>query len=200
MTSTAHGFGHLFLQKVAVELRLVDGRSCVSTARTTLDVCDVRRLGSLYSRLIEQVIEPDAERQAAAAGVTSAGRAYHPWFPVLLIGSDQSSLYTRALVADIVDKQRHLTDPAWLLRVGLYLELLTCVGIAEAVRDDVGDLLTPTERAAFESDRFGAIRERLNVRAWRDVWAMREIAFPHRGIPRVGPVSIMNLLATSTRR
>ena len=190
-----YGFGHLFLQKVAVELRLVDGGACLSTAKTTLDVCDVRRLGSLYSRLIERVIEPDVERQAAAAGVTSPGHAYHPWFPVLLIGSDKASLYTRALVADIVDKQRHLTDPAWLLRVGLYLELLTCLGIAEAVRDDVGDLLTPTERAAFESNRFGAILERLNVWAWRDVWAMREIALPRRGMPRAGPVSILNLLA-----
>lgn len=189
-----YGFGHLFLQKVAVELRLLDGASCLSTASTTLDVCDVRRLGSLYSRLIEQLVEPDAQRQAAAAGVEDPGGSYHPWFPVLLIGSDKAALYTRALVADIVDKERHLTDPAWLMRVGLYLELLTCLGIAEAVRDDVGDLLTPAERAAFDSARFDAIRQRLNIRAWRDVWALREIAFPRRGIPRAGPVSLLNLL------
>jgi CRP-like cAMP-binding protein len=190
-----YGFGHLFLQKVAVELRLLDGRSCVSTAKTTLDVCDVRRLGSLYGRLFERLVEPDVERQAAAAGVENPGRAYHPWFPVLLIGSDKAALYTRALVADIVDKQRYLTDPAWLLRVGLYLELLTCLGIAQAVRDEVGDPLTPAERAAFESERFDAIRQRLDVRAWRDVWALREIAFPRRGVPRAGPVSILNLLS-----
>ena len=189
-----YGFGHLFLQKVAVELRLLDGASCRSTAKTTLDVCDVRRLGTLYSRLMERLVAPDAARQAAAAGVEDPGRAYHPWFPVLLIGSDKAALYTRALVADIVDKQRYLADPAWLVRVGLYLELLTCLGIAEAVRDDVGDLLTPEERAAFDSPRFDAIRERLDVRAWREVWALREIAFPRRGIPRAGPVSLLNLL------
>ena len=38
--------------------------------------------------------------------------AYHPWYPVLLIGTDKAALYTRALVADIVDKGSHLTDPA----------------------------------------------------------------------------------------
>jgi CRP-like cAMP-binding protein len=190
-----YGFGHLFLQRLAVELRLLDGATCLSTAATTLDVCDVRRLGSLYGRLLERLVEPDTERQAAAAGVANPGRAYHPWFPVLLIGSDKAALYTRALVADIVDKQRYLTDPAWLLRVGIYLELLTCLGIAEAVRDEAGDLLTPMERAAFESERFAAIRERLDVAAWRDVWALREISFPRRSIPRAGPVSISNLLA-----
>jgi CRP-like cAMP-binding protein len=190
-----YGFGHRFLQKVAVELRLLDGASCLATSSTTLDVCDVRRLGSLYSRLIERLVAPDTERQAAAAGVEDPGRAYHPWFPVLLIGSDKAALYTRALVSDIVDKQRYLADPAWLVRVGLHLELLTCLGIAEAVRDDVGDLLTPAERAAFDSPRFDAIRQRLDVGAWREVWALREIAFPRRGIPRAGPVSLLNLLS-----
>src|SRR5215211_3774452 len=189
-----YGVGQLFLQKVAVELRLLAGASCVSTARATLDVCDVRQLGSLYGRLLERLVEPDAERQAAAAGLGNPGRAYHPWFPVLLIGSDKAALYTRALVADIVDKHRYLNDPAWLLRVGIYLELLTCLGIAEAVRDEVGDLLTPVERAAFESKRFDTIRERLDVPAWREVWASREIAFPRRAVPRAGPVSILNLL------
>ena len=29
---------------------------------------------------------------------------------------------------------------------------------------------------------------------WREVWALREIAFPHRGMPRAGPVSYLNLL------
>jgi CRP-like cAMP-binding protein len=190
-----YGFGHWFLQKIVVEVRLLDGTSCLSAAKTTLDVCDVRRFGSLYSRLIERLVESDTERQAADAGVENPGCSYHPWFPVLLIGSDKAALYTRALVADIVDKQRYLTDPAWLLRVGLYLELLTCLGIAEVVRDDVGDLLTREERAAFDSDRFDAIRRRLDAPAWRDVWALREIAFPRRGVPRAGPVSLLNLLS-----
>jgi CRP-like cAMP-binding protein len=189
-----YGFGHLFLQQLRVDLRLVDGGRAVSTADTTLDVADVRRLGSLYGRVLERVVGPDVTRQAAAAGVASPGNAYHPWFPVLLIGTDKASLYTRALVGDIVHKQRHLAEPGWLLRVGVYLELLTCLGIVEAVRTDVGDLLTPQERSAFESERFAPLRSRVDADAWRAVWELREIAFPKQSVARAGPVSLLNLL------
>ena len=160
-----------------------------------LDVCDLRRFGSLYDRIVERIVKPDSERQARAAGVENPGHAYHPWFPVLHIGSDKAALYTRALVDDIVHKKHHLTDPRWLMRVGLFLELLTCVGIFEAVRDDLGDLLTPQEREAFErSPLFAEIRARVNRNGWREVWALRGMAFPGRGIPRTGPVSALNLL------
>ena len=108
----AYGFAHLFLQRVRVELRLGDG----AAAETTLDVADVRRLGSLYARILERAVAPDTERQAAAAGVASPGHAYHPWYPVLLIGTDKAALYTRALVGDVVDKQRHLAEPLVPLR------------------------------------------------------------------------------------
>jgi len=188
------GFEHMLLRRLDLELRLLDGGAPVSTARTSLDVCDVRRLGLLYERVLDRVVAPDADRQAAAAGVESPGVAYHPWFPVLLIGSDKAELYTRALVADIVDKQSYLPEPSWLLRVGIYLELLTCIGIAEAVRDDAGDLLTESERAALESDGYAPVRERVDRAAWRGVWALREITFPRRGVPRAGPVSVLNLL------
>jgi CRP-like cAMP-binding protein len=189
-----YGFADLFLQRVRVELRLLDDAQAVSTAETTLDAADVRRLGSLYDRILEWVVGPDVARQAAAAGVASPGDAYHPWFPVLLIGTDKASLYTRALVADIVHKRRHLAEPGWLLRLGVYLELLMCLGIAEAVRTDVGDLLTPEERSAFESERFAPLRSRIDVAAWRGVWELREIAFPRRSVARAGPVSLLNLL------
>ena len=66
---------------------------------------------------------PDTERQ-----VPGLSHAYHPWFPVLLIGAHKAELYTRALVGDIVHKRRNLADPGWLVRVGLYLELLTALG------------------------------------------------------------------------
>jgi CRP-like cAMP-binding protein len=85
-------------------------------------------------------------------------------------------------------------EPAWLLRVGLYLELLTCLAIVEVVRDEVGDLLSPEERAAFDGDTFAPIRERLDVDAWREPWQLREIALPHRGLLRAGPVSLLNLM------
>ena len=115
---------------------------------------------------------------------------------MLRIGGDKAALYTAALVADIVDKEHHLTDPAWLLRVGVYLELLTCIGIFEAVRDDVGDLLDADERAAFEHER------RLRARsasasiptAGGRSGSMRSIGFPRLGSPRTGPVSALNLL------
>jgi CRP-like cAMP-binding protein/tetratricopeptide (TPR) repeat protein len=189
-----YGFGHLFLQQLRVDLRLSDGGREVSTAGTSLDVADVRRLGSLYSRVLERVLSPDVARQAAAAGVARPGNGYHPCFPVLLIGSDKASLYTRGLVADIVHKQRHLAEPGWLLRVGVFLELLTCLGIADAVRDDVGDLLTPAERSAYESERFAPLRSRVDAEAWRAVWDLREIAFPKQSIARAGPVSLLNLM------
>ena len=189
------GFAQAFMRKARVDVRAVRDGSTLAADTAWLDVCDVRNLGSLYQRLLDRLVAPDAARQAAAAGVADPGAAYHPWYPVLKIGGDKAALYTTALVADIVDKEYHLTDPAWLLRVGVYLELLTCIGIFEAVRDDVGDLLDPAERAAFEkSDVFAEIRTRIDPHAWRSVWALRRITFPGFGSPRLGPVSVLNLL------
>jgi CRP-like cAMP-binding protein len=144
---------------------------------------------------MDRLIKPDTERQARRSGLDSLDHAYHPWFPILRIGSDKAALYTRALLEDVVYKKRHLTDPRWLMRVGLYLEFLTCLGIFEAVKAEVGDLLTPAERSAFESSPFFAeIRRRLNPRAWRKVWQLKDIVFPRFGAPTTGPVSAMNLL------
>jgi CRP-like cAMP-binding protein len=182
-------FGHQFSQRMRIELRV--GDEC---ATTSLLVCDLRRCGSLYARLLERLVVPDTDRQAAAAGVPSPGPAYHPWFPVLLIGSDKAALYTRALVEDIARAGQHLSDPGWLVRVGLYLELLTFLGICEAVGEN--DLLSPAERHAFETaPAFAELRSRIDPDAWREVWELRQIAFPRRGAPRTGPVSALNLLA-----
>jgi CRP-like cAMP-binding protein len=189
-------FAHLFSQRVLVELRALDAGVPVAGAQASLLVCDLRRCGSLYTRLLDRLVTPDTARQAAAAGVPDPGVAYHPWFPVLEIGSDKAALYTRALVHDIAGAGDHLSDPGWLMRVGLYLEFLTFLGICEAVRDDAGDLLTPAERAAFEeSEPFAELRASIDPRAWREVWELRRIQFPRRGAPRTGPVSAWNLLA-----
>jgi CRP-like cAMP-binding protein len=192
------GFGVGFLQQAAVTLRVTgpDGADgVVAQDETVLDVCDMRQLGTLYERIIERLLAPDTARQAAAAGVPDPGVEYHPWFPVLRIGGDKAALYTRALLGDIVGKEDHLTDPAWLLRVGVSLELLTCLGIFEAVRPDVGDLLTPEEREQFDhGDAYRDVRARIDPAAWRDVWALRGIVFPGLGKPRTGPVSALNLL------
>ncbi len=189
------GFSHGFLRRAVVTLRATRDGVPVAGDDAWLDVCDVSNLGSLYTRVVERIVVVDTARQAAAAGVADPGASYHPWFPVLTIGGDKAALYTSALVDDIVAKQRHLSDPAWLLRVGVYLELLTCIGIFEAVRPDLGDVLTADERLAYEeSDAYREIRARVNVDGWRAIWEMRKIAFQRVGVPRAGPVSALNLL------
>ena len=181
-----YSFATLFSQRLDIGVRLVRDGAPVAEATTTLEVYDVEQLGSLYERIVSQLVIPDTERQ-----VPGLSHAYHPWFPVLLIGAHKAELYTRALVGDIVHKRRNLADPGWLVRVGLYLEFLTALGIIEGVDPSV---LTPEERAAFEHDEaFAAIRRRINPGAWRKVWGLREIAV--RGRPRTGPVSAQNLLA-----
>ena len=50
--------------------------------------------------------------------------------PVLAIGSEKARLYLRAILNDLLLQRRNLPDSRWLLRVGIYLELLTCVGLA----------------------------------------------------------------------
>jgi len=188
-------FGHMFTQMLQVQLRVTRRKKPMASADTWVDICDTRRFGTLYDRIMDRVIKSDTERQAKKSGLDTLDYAFHPWFPVLLMGSDKVGLYKHALIEDIVYKKRHLTDPRWLMRVGLYLEFLTCLGLFEAVKEEFGDLLTPAERAAFESHPFFAeIRKRLNPIGWRKVWKMKDIAFPKLGVPNTGPVSVLNLL------
>jgi hypothetical protein len=188
-------FGHLFAEEVRVEVQITRGEVAVAADQAVLFASDARRLGSLYRRLIDRLIAPDSARQADAAGVSDPGPTFHPWYPVLKIGSHKAELYTRALIGDIVHKRRNLTDPGWLLRLGLHLEFLTFLGIAEAVKDEVDDLLTPAERLAFErSPLFREARRRINPQRWDDVWKLGTIAFRGRGAPRTGPVSALNMV------
>jgi len=189
------GFSQLFLRTARVELHVLSHGVVTAVDEASLELCDVRNLGTLYKRLIDRLVRADTARQARSARVADPGVQYHPWYPVLRIGGDKAGLYTEALVADIVGKEYHLTDPGWLLRVGVYLELLTAIGIIEAVRPDVGDLLQSDERAALQrSDTFREIRRHINPEGWREVWAHRRICFPRFGSPRLGPVSALNLM------
>jgi hypothetical protein len=190
-------FGHMFAQQVHVEINLHREGNSLSYAEDDLLVCDTRRLGTLYSRLIEDLLAPDVERQASRSfsGSREATLALHPLYPVALIAADKAARYKRALIEDIVYRHTNLIDPGWLLRVGLYLEFLTFLGMVEAVKDEVGDLLTPAEREAFEhGESFGRLRERINPSGWRDIWSLREISWPQRGIAGPGSGSVRNLL------
>lgn len=188
-------FGHLFTQIIHISIRLTRRGIPVATSQTVLDVCDTRRLGSLYQRIMDQLLTLDMGRQTLKTEGIPIDISYHPWFPVLLIGSDKAALYTDALIEDIVHKKRHLTDPRWLMRVGLYLEFLTCIGIFEAVKEDVGDLLSQAERTVYEQHPFFAeIRKHVNPKGWRKVWGCREIIQARFGVPQTGPVSALNLL------
>ena len=128
-----YSFATLFSQRLDVGVRLVRDGEPVAETRTPLEVYDVAQMGSLYERIV------DAARRCPTPSARSPGlsHAYHPWFPVLLIGAHKAELYTRALVGDIVHKRRNLADPGWLVRVGLYLELLTALGIIEGVDPSV---------------------------------------------------------------
>jgi hypothetical protein len=181
-----YSFATLFSRHFDVGVRLVRDGATVAEATTPLEVYDVAQMGSLYDRIVTELVVPDTERQ-----VPGLSHAYHPWFPVLHIGAYKAELYTRALIGDIVHKRRNLADPGWLVRVGLYLEFLTALGIIEGVDPT---LLSASEREAFEhGEAFAAIRRQINPGAWRKLWEQRAIAV--NGRPRAGPVSAQNLLA-----
>ncbi len=172
------GFGSLFSECCRLELALdLDGTTVASDA-FDFEIFDERAFGSLYARIATRLLPDDLRRQLAALDGSrpDLGVAYHPWFPVLCIGVEKANLYMKAVRGDVVREKRMLTEPAWLLRVGVYLEWLTCLGIVEAVRPTL-DLLSPEERALFEtSPRFAALRARLDVAAWSAVWDLRGIA------------------------
>jgi hypothetical protein len=188
------GFGALFSQRFRVRLDLEVGGALVSADTHDFESFDLASLGSLYRRLIDRLLPLDMEHQDAAG----LPPTYHPWFPVLCIGTQKADLYTRAIVGDVVEQKRMLTDPAWLLRVGLYLELLTCLGVIEAVKDSI-DLLSPDEREVFEqSPRHAEIRRRIDVAAWKKVWRMRKLALKDGQSATRTAAALQNLMRKKT--
>ncbi|MCE9578480.1 MAG: cyclic nucleotide-binding domain-containing protein [Deltaproteobacteria bacterium] len=190
--AAAFGFGSLFFERFRLVLALVRDGATLATDAFEFEIFDERGFGSLYARIADRLLPDDLRRQCAENG-REVGIAFHPWFPVLCIGVAKANLYMKAIRGDVVREHRMLTDPAWLLRVGLYLELLTCLGIIEAVRATL-DLLSPEERALFEgSPRFAELRRRIDRTAWTRVWELRGMAFLRTpGLDM--PVGIQNLL------
>lgn len=188
-------FANLFHQRVRVSLSLVSEGATVSYDHLDVEVYDAGRFGSLYARLLDQLVADDTAAQIRSLGIFDLHPGYHPWFPVLTIGTDKAMLYLHAIRQDLSQQRRNLPDPVWLVRVGLYLELLTCLGVFEAVKDEYPNLLTPAERRAFEtSPAFAKVREKLDVEAWKKVWALRKIVPRGTDLLSTGPVSFSNLM------
>lgn len=186
---------HAFFQRVRIELALRDQGEVIASQTTEVEIFDTGRFGSLYERLLDQLVKADTAVQAKRLDIPDLHHEFHPWFPVLAIGMDKANLYLWAIRQDLEQNRKHLPDPAWLLRVGLYLELLTCLGIFEAVKHDYPNLLSPSERAAFESDeRFAEVRRRIDVDAWRRVWQLRDVSPHGNALLSAGPVSLTNML------
>jgi hypothetical protein len=181
----AFSLAHLFHRRFRVSLELCAGERVLACDSAEVELYDLGRFGSLYQRVMDGLVRPDTEAQVARRGVRGLSVAHHPWYPVLTIGMDKARLYLEALESDVSRHTTHLPDPRWLVRVGLYLELLTALGIVEAVRGEFPDLLTPEEREMLErAPALAPIRERLDVAAWREVWALRHIAAPSRWLKR----------------
>ncbi|WP_375769520.1 hypothetical protein NR798_01150 [Archangium gephyra] len=190
----AFSLAHLFHRRFRVALELCAGERVLACDSTEVELYDLGRFGSLYQRVMDRLVRPDTEAQVARLGARGVSVAHHPWFPVLTIGMDKARLYLAALESDVSRHTTHLPDPRWLVRVGLYLELLTALGIVEAVRGEGPDVLSAGERHMLESaPALAPIRERLDVAAWREVWALRHIAAPARWRKR-GRVGAGNLL------
>jgi len=193
--SRPFGFGAMFFERFRLDLALqVDGTTLASDAYT-FEVYDDRGFGSLYQRIAELILPKDMAEQARQSRVAGdVSTSFHPWFPVLCIGVEKANLYMKAVRGDIAAQTRRLSDPTWLLRVGLYLELLTCIGIAEVAKGLV-DILAPDERVIFEtSPEWADIRRHLDVHAWQKVWALRGVGFATTLSLGQTPIGFTNLL------
>ncbi|MCB9567956.1 MAG: cyclic nucleotide-binding domain-containing protein [Myxococcales bacterium] len=183
-----------FHRRLRIELGLRRGDLLLAGDQAEVEIYDLGRIGELYERVLERLLPADLAAQASALGRDDLRVEHHPWYPVLAIGMAKARAYLDAIRRDLDVHTTHLADPRWLLRVGLYLELLTGLGIAMAVRDQHPDLLSADEWAAVDhAPCFAAIRRHLDVDAWRGVWAERHIAPARTGLWAAGPVGLGNL-------
>ncbi|MEZ4896752.1 MAG: cyclic nucleotide-binding domain-containing protein [Saprospiraceae bacterium] len=190
------GFNSLFFERFKLQLDLHLEDVVVSSDYHYFEVYNETLFGSLYKRIIEKLLPWDLNIQLSTAKLEHAiGIDYHPWFPVLCIGTEKANLYMKAIYGDLVEEKRMLIDPGWLLRVGLYLELLTCLGVIEVAKQEGLDLLDPEEREALgHLPAFKEIRTRLDVKAWKKVWTARKMAVKGVRPNKHMPVSFTNLL------
>src|SRR5262249_28020987 len=76
-------FTNMFRQVLRVDLELRSGATSLSTQSTEVEVFDTGRFGSLYVRLLDQLVKADTEAQNAKLGIEDLHHGFHPWFPVL---------------------------------------------------------------------------------------------------------------------
>jgi hypothetical protein len=190
----AFSLAHLFHRRFRVVLELCAGETVLSRDEAEVELYDLGRFGALYQRLLDGLVRLDTQTRARRLGKRRPTVRHHPWYPVLTIGLDKARLYLEAIESDLARHTTHLPDPRWLVRVGLYLELLTALGIIEAVRPELPDLLSAEERRMLETaPGLAPVRARLDVAAWREVWEARHGTSLAR-CSRLGQVGVGNLL------
>jgi len=148
-------FCDLFEKHLLIKLRLFCDDEEVSDDSVEADVFDLTQIGSLYQIITEILVRRDAANQ----GITLR---HHPWFPVLSIGANKAHNYMLLVQRDFSLQKKNFGDPCWLMRVGKYLEFLTCLGIYEAVRTnfDYANMLTDEQQKCFlESCQFKFARD-----------------------------------------
>lgn len=163
-------------RRVRVELQLCIDGAPQGFDTVDLEVYEAERLGSLYARLREQLLDLDVAGQAGRG----RSRADHPLDPGLQILAEAAGEELRAIVSGRALHRPEAADPAWSLRVGALLERLTFLGLSEAARPDHPHLVDASEWGAREpgAARLGAA---LDGDAWREVWAQRALAEPETG-------------------
>ena len=146
-----YSFATLFSQRLAIRVRLVrDGAPVAETRRRWRSTTSRR-----WARSTSASSSAARRARHRAAGARPLAR-----LPPVVPRAPHRRGQGRALHPRAGRRHRaqahNLTDPRWLLRVGLYLEFLTCLGIFEAVG---------RRRRPAHARRARGLRDRPGVRA-----------------------------------
>lgn len=189
-----YNFETFFSQRILIELRINHLEVPLDYTHIFLETFDTRKLNSLYGRIVDKVIKNDVEKQSKKLNKDDLDYKFHPLYPIFSLCSKMSNLYIESIVYQVFKNCHQLTDVLWLMRVYVYLEFISVLGFAEAVKDEYGDLLSHKEREALEEySEFKQIKNRLNVNNWKEIWKHRHIIISKQGVPKLGEVSSQNI-------
>lgn len=193
------GFETFFQQKILVELKINHSEIPIAYTHIYIHAFNVRKFSSLYSRIIKKIISKDYFNQANKVHKEDFKYQYHPLYPCVEITKNKDELYNRELFQGILKNKHVLTNPLWLLQVSIHLEFLTALGIFEALKYQFGELLNPDERHALEYyPDFKKIKDKINIKGWKEIWQNHEVIYTKFGTPNLGDVSSQNLLKKRT--